>query len=91
MSLIASLRNILKDAAPQPMRQIEGPLKIGPDRLHNVVEAASGWTGPHPDGLCASRAGWAVPDPDGFQDGPMPGQKTTPQKTIEDTGARTIQ
>lgn len=91
MTLIARLRIILNDVDPQPMRQIEVPLKIRLDRLHEVVQAAIGWTDTHLYEFRAGGAGWGVPDPDGFYDGPMPAQKTTLQKVIEDTGARTIQ
>ena len=34
MTLIARLRIILNDVDPQPMRQIEVPLKLRLDRLH---------------------------------------------------------
>lgn len=73
------------------MRQIEVPLKIRLDRLHEVVQAAMGWTDTHLYEFRAGGAGWGVPDPDGFYDGPMPAKTTTLQKLIEDTGARTIQ
>ena len=90
MTLIASRRNILNDVDPQPMRQIKGPLKIRLGRLHEVAQAATGRTDTHLYGFRSGGAGWGVPDPDGFFDGPMPAQKTTLQKIIEDTGARTI-
>jgi hypothetical protein len=91
MTLIARLRIVLNDVDPQPMRQIEVPLKIRLDRLHEVVQAAMGWTDTHLYEFRAGGAGWGVPDPDGFYDGPMPAKKTSLQKVIEDTGARTIQ
>ena len=47
MTLIARLRIILNDVDPQPMRQIEVPLKIRLDRLHDVIQAAMGWTDTH--------------------------------------------
>lgn len=73
------------------MRQIEVPLKIRLDRLHEVVQAAMGWSDTHLYEFRAGGAGWGVPDPDGFCDGPMPATKATLQKVLEDTGARTIQ
>ena len=91
MTLIARLRIILNDVDPQPMRQIEVPLKIRLDRLHEVIQAAMGWTDTHLYEFRAGGTGWGVPDPDGFGDGPIPAKKTTLQKVIEDTGARTIQ
>lgn len=91
MTLIARLRIILNDVDPQPMRHIEVPLKIRLDRLHAVIQAAMGWTDTHLYEFRAGDAGWGVPDPDGFCDGPMDAKKTTLEKVLEDTGARTIQ
>lgn len=91
MTLIARLRIILNDVDPQPMRHIEVPLKIRLDRLHEVIQAAMGWTDTHLYEFRAGEAGWGEPDPDGFCDGPMPAKKTTLEKVLEDTGARTIQ
>lgn len=47
MTLIARLRIILNDVEPMPMRHIEVPLKIRLDRLHEVIQAAMGWTDTH--------------------------------------------
>ena len=47
MTLIARLRIILSDVEPMPMRHIEVPLKIRLDRLHEVIQAAMGWTDTH--------------------------------------------
>lgn len=88
MTLIVRLRIILNDVDSQPMRQIEVPLKIRLDRLHEVVQACDGLDG-HPSLRVPRR--WGVPDPDEFYDGPMPAKNTSLQKVIEDTGARTIQ
>lgn len=65
MTLIARLRIILNDVDPQPMRHIEVPLKIRLDRLHEVIQAAMGWTDTHlyefrvgmPVGACPTRTG----------------------------------
>ena len=91
MTLIARLRIILNDVDPQPMRHIEVPLKIRLDRLHEVVQAAMGWTDTHLYELRVGTAGWGVPDPDGFYDGPMDAKKMTLEKLIDQTGTRTIQ
>ena len=84
MTLIARLRILLNDIDPQPMRHIEVPLKIRLDRLHEVVQAAMGWTDTHLYEFRVGDAGWGVPDPDGFYDGPMPAKKTTLEKLLED-------
>lgn len=91
MTLIARLRIILNDVDPQPMRQIEVPLNIRLDRLHQVIQAAMGWSDSHLYEFRAGGARWGVPDPDGFNDGPMSAKKATLQKLIEDTGGKTIQ
>jgi hypothetical protein len=91
MTLIARLRIILNDVDPLPMRHIEVPLKIRLDRLHEVIQAAMGWTDTHLYEFRAGGASWGVPDPDGFYDGPLPAAKSTLQKVIEESGVRSIQ
>lgn len=91
MTLIARLRIILNDVDPQPMRHIEVPLKIRLDRLHEVIQAAMGWTDTHLYEFRVGDAGWGAPDPDGFYDGPMDAKKMTLEMMIDQTGTRTIQ
>ncbi len=91
MTLIARLRIILNDVDPQPMRHIEVPLKIRLDRLHEVIQAAMGWTDTHLYEFRVGDAGWGVSDPDGFYDGPMDAKKITLEKLLDQTGTRTIQ
>ncbi len=91
MTLIARLRIILNDVDPQPMRHIEVPLKIRLDRLHEVIQAAMGWTDTHLYEFRVGDAGWGVPDPDGFYDGPMDAKKMTLEKLLDRTGTKTIQ
>ena len=91
MTLIARLRIILNDVDPQAMRHIEAPLKVRLDRLHDIIQAAMGWTDTHLYEFRVGDAGWGVPDPDGFYDGPMDAKKMTLEKLIDQTGTRTIQ
>lgn len=91
MTLIARLRVLLNDVDPQPMRHIEVPLKIRLDRLHEVIQAAMGWTDTHLYEFRVGDAGWGVPDPDGFYDGPMDAKKMTLEKLLDQTATRTIQ
>ena len=91
MSLIARLRIILNDVDPQPMRQIEVPLKIRLDRLHEAIQAAMGWTDTHLYEFRVNDVGWGVPEPDGFQDGPRAAKKMTLDKLLDETGTRTVQ
>ena len=91
MTLIARLRIILNDVEPMPMRHIEVPLKIRLDRLHEVIQAAMGWTDTHLYEFRVGDAGWGMPDPDGFYDGPMDAKKMTLEKLLDQTATRTIQ
>ena len=91
MTLIARLRIILNDVEPMPMRHIEVPLKVRLDRLHEVIQAAMGWTDTHLYEFRVGDAGWGMPDPDGFYDGPMDAKKMTLEKLLDQTATRTIQ
>ncbi|SIT87080.1 plasmid pRiA4b ORF-3 family protein [Pontibaca methylaminivorans] len=91
MTLIARLRIILNDVEPMPMRHIEVPLKIRLDRLHEVIQAAMGWTDTHLYEFRVDDTGWGMPDPDGFYDGPMDAKKMTLEKLLDQTATRTIQ
>jgi hypothetical protein len=91
MTLIARLRIILNDVEPMPMRHIEVPLKIRLDRLHEVIQAAMGWTDTHLYEFRVGDAGWGEPDPDGIHDGPMDAKKITLEKLLDQTATRTIQ
>ena len=91
MTLIARLRIILNDVDPMPMRHIEVPLKFRLDRLHEVIQAAMGWTDTHLYEFRVGDAGWGMPDPDGFYDGPMDAKKMTLEKLLDQTATRTIQ
>lgn len=91
MTLIARLRIILNDVEPMPMRHIEVPLKIRLDRLHEVIQAAMGWTDTHLYEFRVDDSGWGTPDPDGFYDGPMDAKKMTLKKLLDQTATRTIQ
>ncbi|WP_246100301.1 plasmid pRiA4b ORF-3 family protein [Cereibacter sediminicola] len=51
------------------------PLKIRLNRLHEVIQAAVGWSDTHLYEFRAGGAGWGVVDPDGFHDGPLPSSK----------------
>jgi hypothetical protein len=91
MTLIARLRIILNDVDPLPMRLIEVPLTIRLDRLHEVIQAAMGWTDTHLYEFRVGDAGWGIPDPDGFGDGPGDARKMTLEKLLDRTETRTIQ
>ena len=58
------------------MRHIEVPLKSRLDRLHEVIQAAMGWTDSHLWEFRAGGAGWGIPDPD-WGDDPLDARKVT--------------
>lgn len=90
ITLVARLRIVLNDVEPMPMRHIEVPLKIRLDRLHEVIQAAMGWTDTHLYEFRVGDAGWGMPDPVGFYGGPMDAKKTTLEKLLDQTATRRI-
>ena len=90
MTLVARLKVTLSDVEPQVLRRFDVPLKIKLHRLHDVIQAAMGWTDSHLYEFRAGGSDWGVPDPDGFYDGPMPASKTSLLDVIEDMGTKTI-
>ena len=47
MTLVARLKVTLSDVEPQVLRRFDVPLKIKLNRLHDVIQAAMGWTDSH--------------------------------------------
>ena len=60
---IARLKITLDDVKPAVPRRIEVPVTIRLDRLHQVLQAALGWTNSHLYELRAHDVGWGIPDP----------------------------
>jgi hypothetical protein len=90
MTLVARLKVTLSDVEPQVLRRFDVPLKIKLNRLHDVIQAAMGWTDSHLYEFRAGGVGWAAPDPDGYYDGPLPANKSSLLDVIEDVGTKTI-
>jgi len=90
MALVARLKVTLSDVKPQVLRRFDVPLKIKLSRLHDVIQAAMGWTDSHLYEFRAGGVGWGVPDPDGFFEGPQPASRTSLLDVLEDVGTRTI-
>ena len=82
---IARLKITLDDVKPQVLRRIEVPLTIRLDRLHEVLQAALGWTNSHLYELRAQDVGWGIPDP-GFGNGPLDARKARLIDVLEDLG-----
>ena len=90
MTLVARLKVTLSDVEPEVLRRFDVPLKIRLSRLHEVIQAAMGWTDTHLYEFRAGGIGWGVPDPDGFYEGPLPASKTSLLDVMEDVGTKTI-
>ena len=86
---IAHLKIKLDDVEPAVIRRVEVPLAIRLDRLHQVLQAALGWTDSHLYELRARDIGWGVPDPD-FGDGPLDARKARLLDVLEDVGVRSL-
>lgn len=86
---IAHLKIKLDDVEPAVVRRVEVPLAIRLDRLHQVLQAALGWTDSHLYELRARDIGWGVPDPD-FGDGPLDARKARLLDVLEDVGVRSL-
>jgi hypothetical protein len=86
---IALLKITLNDVDPPVLRRIEIPFDIRLDRLHEVLQAAMGWTNSHLYEICAGGVGWGLTDPD-WPDGPLDARKARLDRVVEDTGAKTL-
>jgi hypothetical protein len=86
---IAHLKIKLDDVEPAVVRRVEVPVAIRLDRLHQVLQAALGWTDSHLYELRARDIGWGVPDPD-FGDGPLDARKARLLDVLEDVGVRSL-
>src|SRR5438552_13703887 len=86
---IARLKIALSDVEPQVLRRVEVPFNIRLDRLHDVLQAAMGWTNSHLYEICAGGVSWGLTDPD-WPDGPQDARKARLNKIVEDTGAKTL-
>ena len=89
MTTIAHLTVTLDDVDPKVTRRLEVPYDVPLDRLHQILQAALGWTDSHLWDIAAGGARWGIPDPN-WPDGPLDGRKTTLAELIEDTGVKTL-
>jgi hypothetical protein len=86
---IARLKITLNDVEPHVLRRVEVPFNIRLDRLHDVLQAAMGWTNSHLYEIRAGGVGWGLTDAD-WPDGPLDARKARLHKIVEDTGAKTL-
>lgn len=84
---IVRLKLVLDHVTPKVERWIVVPREIRLDRLHQVLQAAMGWTDSHLWEIRFAHLGWGPPDPDDL-DGPRDARKTTLEQALTLTGAR---
>jgi len=90
MTLVARLKVTLSDVEPEVLRRFDVPLKIKLHRLHDVIQAAMGWTDSHLYEFRAGGIGWGVPYPEYDNDGLLPASKTSLLEVLQDVGTKTI-
>jgi hypothetical protein len=85
---VARLKITLEDVEPRVMRQIDVPLTIRLDRLHQVIQAAMPWTNSHLWAMEAGGAKWGDGTLD--LDDTLSAAKSTLLGVIEDVGSRSL-
>jgi hypothetical protein len=90
MTVIARLKVTLRDVKTKVVRQIEVPVDLRLDRLHQVLQAALGWTDSHLHEFRAGDKAWGRPDPDGLYEGPLPETKAKLQDLLDAGGGKTF-
>ena len=86
---IARLKVVLDDVKPTVMRRIEVPLTIKLDRLHQVIQAAMGWTNSHLYEFYFRNVRFGIPDPE-WGNQLLDARKTTLLDALEDTDTKSF-
>ena len=86
---IARLSIRLEDVTPEVKRMLAVPVDIRLDRLHELIQAAMGWTDSHLYEFRVRDIGWGIPDPD-WNDNRLDAREATLWEVMEDTGAKTL-
>ncbi len=91
MSTIARLKITLQDVEPKVVRQIEVPVDLRLDRLHQVLQAALGWTNSHLHEFRAGRSSWGTSGIGGpFDDRVHSEKRATLQDLLDAGGGKTF-
>ena len=85
---LVRLKVTLDGVEPLVMRRVVVPFRIRFDRLHEVLQAAFGWTNSHLYEFRIRDVGFGIPD--GGFDEPIDARKATLLSAIEDIGARSF-
>ena len=91
MSTIARLKITLQDVEPKVVRQIEVSVDLRLDRLHQVLQAALGWTNSHLHEFRAGRSSWGTSGMGGpFDDRVHSEKRATLQDLLDAGGGKTF-
>ncbi len=86
MTAIARLKITLRDVEPKVLRQIEVPVDLRLDRLHQVLQAALGWTNSHLHEFRAGRSSRGTSSMGGPFDGRVHSEKGATLQDLLDAG-----
>ena len=84
---LVRLKVTLDHVEPTVMRRIVVPWRIRLSRLHEVLQAAMGWTNTHLYEFQIRDVGFGLPDQE-WGDDPLDARKVSLLSAIQDTGVR---
>lgn len=86
---LVRLKVTLDHVEPMVMRRVVVPWRIRLSRLHEVLQAAMGWTNTHLYEFQIRDVGFGLPDQE-WGDGPIDARKVSLLSAIQDTGAKSF-
>jgi hypothetical protein len=86
---VVRLKITLDDVKPQVMQRVAVPFNIKLNRLHEVLQAAMGWTNSHLYEFRMRNMGFGLPDED-WGEGPIDARKVSLLSAVQDTGAKSF-
>lgn len=86
---LVRLKVTLDHVEPTVMRRVVVPWRIRLSRLHEVLQAAMGWTNTHLYEFQIRDVGFGLPDQE-WGDGPIDARKVSLLSAIQDTGAKSF-
>ena len=86
---LVRLKVTLDHVEPVVMRRVVVPWRIRLSRLHEVLQAAMGWTNTHLYEFQIRDVGFGLPDQE-WGDGPIDARKVSLLSAIQDTGAKSF-
>ena len=87
---VVQLTITLDDVTPKVARAVAVPFRIRLDALHQVIQAAMGWSNSHLYLMSARGISWGVVDPDDDFSDMLPAHRTRLCDLVADTGAKSF-